>query len=757
MIGEAFKFKKLEQDILIPMFCGKDEHDETEIMRCLYNLAEYPEEDMEKLVNYIIRTKIRYDGEPPKEEKFNQIYESIKTLDFYEVIRRNINICEKMEKNNDPDFQKYFQGLEKTLSLFCEPLYRAVASFFEDEQAREWLLGKEMKRMEFKSLETFLEESIDRIFLKLEVNAKPMMQEYMEYKVNQPDFNCLQEPLFNELVELNFSKNLNMEIPDITILEEEKREGWLEEKKNQITEFIKNHKNKPVIKEEEENFSEFLKNIGFMKFRNENNVLSQGEIDFLLTQAIRKDSIVNQQREKYLPVIETTLMDFAKNDYMNRTGENTVSYVYSIRDYLIKNSNNGLHFEEGQVKLKRDTVQNIFDGDLSVLDTIYHENEHMLQIKRKSKIPNNFVDYQMLREYAIEALWPKFYQKNYSFMYIEIDARKVGAELTANYLDNIVSENNIDELLENVGNSINELIEKSNQIIKAENEKIMIGEEKVNEAGEFKNISRILDELLNIDNEEKLKEIFAEYPGLEIEYDLSTHKKRSFNDLLNLTRTGKYDYEMMTEIIRTGESCYDISLFDENGLEFFDTLFDWYENLENITDDEKQCFMEIVKDNFSIILRNFNKEIVKINIYEMRGEASDNEFASKYLNTDLLKLHKYIEKFKEVMPESLLEFALSPGRDWCFYKDESFLQKLQMLDDNLVKADLFQEQKRLEKQNYERSFSDILSENGFNEGSIKRIQDIVKTVNTLDKKEQKDFENILIQKEIKQNEEYYNN
>ena len=82
---------------------------------------------------------------------------------------------------------------------------------------------------------------------------------------------------------------------------------------------------------------------------------------------------------------------------------------------------------------------------------------------------------------------------------------------------------------------------------------------------------------------------------------------------------------------------------------------------------------------------------------------------------------------------------------------------LLMLDDNLVKADLFQEQKRLEKQNVERCFSDILSENGFNEGSIKRIQNIVKTVNTLDKKEQQDFENTLIQKEIKQNEEYYNN
>ena len=71
--------------------------------------------------------------------------------------------------------------------------------------------------------------------------------------------------------------------------------------------------NEQVIK-----VSKFLKNIGMLKLNSEQFILPQECIDFLIVQAVRKDSIVNQESEKYLPVLETAIIDFTRLDYIDK-------------------------------------------------------------------------------------------------------------------------------------------------------------------------------------------------------------------------------------------------------------------------------------------------------------------------------------------------------------------------------------------------------------------------------------------------------
>lgn len=757
--------KKLEHDILFQMFCKKDEQGETEITKCLSNFADCSE-DFEKLVKYIIRIHDDYSGAEINDEAFKSIYDSIIGLDFSSLINKNFYVQEKMNKNQDTDFEKYFQGVEKTIALFAESKnegYIATNNFLENDNYRYFSLGKLTNKTDFKSIEKFIEQTVDRCSYNLNDYSSSVIEEYIKNKINQPDFNIVQEPVFCELIQVYKDGRLAIDDMDFSFLDEkiEKEFGSEEVIFNKINNYLEKHKNKSVVKEEEEEFSEFLNYLSAMKISDENNILSQETIDFLLAQAIRKDSIVNQEREKYLPVIETAIADFAYHDYLNRTGEDEIEYVYSIRDYISADSVRGRHYPYGQVKIKRDLIINLFEGDLEVFNTIYHENEHMLQTRKKSKTPDNFIDYQICREDVIKYLWPEFYSKNYDLMYEEIDAREKAAQLTADYLEKIVSANTIDDILENVGNSVVDMISKSNKEVEKEQQNYSDAEIKRTQNGRMINGTQILDDLIGKYDKVLVREFFSKRPALEIEYDFDTMKKRDFNSLITLTRTGKYDYEMMRQIIRAGNTVETIDFANESSFDVFDTLIEWSEDIANKevkNDNEKQCFMDICNDNFIKIFDSIYNMIANITSFEMG--LGLNNFDEKNLNRKifdgkniaLVKLHSCLEKLKTITPESPLGQVLNQNHDWVYLDEKNYLERVINYDEFLVTTNLFKQQKKFVEQSNERSFSTILFEVGFSNASIERIQNVVKNADTLNKKTQQKEEYSITQNQVNKNE-----
>ena len=86
------------------------------------------------------------------------------------------------------------------------------------------------------------------------------------------------------------------------------------------------------------------------------------------------------------------------------------------------------------VVAKRNRIKRLFNGDLSPINTIYHENTHMTQEDRLEKLPTNYKEYMMQKERVIREVSPKYYNENYTMMYIEIEARERAAQKTAKYI-----------------------------------------------------------------------------------------------------------------------------------------------------------------------------------------------------------------------------------------------------------------------------------------------------------------------------------
>ena len=80
--------------------------------------------------------------------------------------------------------------------------YLTTNNFLENDNYRYFSLGKLTNKTDFKSIEKFIEQTVDRCSYNLNDYSSSVIEEYIKNKINQPDFNIVQEPVFCELIQV---------------------------------------------------------------------------------------------------------------------------------------------------------------------------------------------------------------------------------------------------------------------------------------------------------------------------------------------------------------------------------------------------------------------------------------------------------------------------------------------------------------------------------------------------------------------------
>lgn len=636
-----------------------------------------------------------------------QIYDELQDLDINELLESNLKL-DDMTSVYSGDSEKVFEGADLAISLLCEYDLDIAEKLFVRNGIKD-CFGKDIPKNNFKSLDIFVEKTIDNIGVKFFWQEySSFIKEYIKLKIEQPGFDILMGNMVNEFIqEINCKECYNDKLDLSSLKEKYKLEcGSKELALNQMQAFLEKYKKKPITKDNEEEFSKFLKNIGMLKLNSEQFILPQECIDFLIVQAVRKDSIVNQESEKYLPVLETAIIDFTRLDYIDKTNENEVDEIYAVRDYLGKSSTSGQMEWHGMTFIKRELIRKLFDCNFEIIEVVYHENRHVEQNMKIKKIPETFVDHQISKERFIEKFLSYYYETNYIYEYSEIDAREISAQLTANYLEKIAYGKIIDDALDNMGNSIKEMIME--QIFTNEKNKIKEyhnyekANEKVAENGNQEEcVSDIVENVLQNRDPKDLKNYYSCHPALQIEFD-DNGKRKKFNSLIDTIRTGKYNYQMMSQIITASNTISDVNLSDGSVFAVLDNLLSWSKDLENKEDlkDEHEAVRAIVADNFPLLFSGIRDELRKSK-------------KSKQLNIDLLKIIEYMEKLKIVqntkadnpLKWGLLRMEYNKARyniDDIFRELEAFSIPLQVFDEGNVggsklSRDVYSETVKLER------------------------------------------------------------
>ena len=123
--------------------------------------------------------------------------------------------------------------------------------------------------------------------------------------------------------------------------------------------------------------------------------------------------------EKYQGVIERTVEDFSRS-------------FYDIKSFITKDSStfDGVTHENifgaSKITYIESIVHNFIEnGDISILNAVYHENTHVDQGK---SLPDNYMRYMMYKEILLRNKIPEYYETNYREIFYEIEAREKGAE-----------------------------------------------------------------------------------------------------------------------------------------------------------------------------------------------------------------------------------------------------------------------------------------------------------------------------------------
>lgn len=180
---------------------------------------------------------------------------------------------------------------------------------------------------------------------------------------------------------------------------------------------------------------------------------------------------------EFKDIQECILCDFATNIERNNEIYDVMNYIDETNEMIFIN---GLYSHLQYIKLNEDLIENFPRKNVKILDTLYHEIEHVLQnkdIKEKNFYGNR---YKMYIEGEISKKIRDYNKLNYYNLYIEIEARLAGAIKLAEFLDDIKL--NKDEYFV-FGESVSEYVERRIAECKvllkrADLKKISINEEK---------------------------------------------------------------------------------------------------------------------------------------------------------------------------------------------------------------------------------------------------------------------------------------
>lgn len=351
----------------------------------------------------------------------------------------------------------------------------------------------------------------------------------------------------------------------------------------------------------QEEYNEFIEKVSEIR-------LHQGRMPQKYAEYIIKQGIISTERSKYV-IVERAIEDIAEYE-LEKIGINNYTIRIQDKEFLSSKDNIGLHTrgKNSRILISRNEMKE--NGIIKIIEGIFHEIAHANQINQIEQGKNNKISYNVLKENIIREESEEFYNKNYKYIYAEIDARLKGYLQKAKMLKRIgFSEEEIDEF---EAGDLKQRIVTSKEEKQAGKNKILY--EKIED------VNKIFLEIL-----QKKPELLEKYEVLKFEYENNDGKisRRSYVDIL------KTYEEQLSQTTNKKEIARISNLFE--GILFNETLIP-KEKMQQ----ELEQLSEMKTDNE--IVKAFQNKLLKKQVSQSEKDTSKK---SNFLNA-FKKLYKSI-------------------------------------------------------------------------------------------------------------------
>ena len=302
-------------------------------------------------------------------------------------------------------------------------------------------------------------------------------------------------------------------------------------------------------------FEHFCKDIKKLKVAN--GRIPEKYCDYLINQKLNNNSDINQNIDKYLPLLKRAFED--KSNYiLEKNGITGYQIIFFEDDG--KGTQGYQNANARKIAYLEDNLRNLNVTNTHIINTMFHEIQHAIQAKNYGTTDFsllNGLQYNMLKEEIIRKDDIVFYNRNYTRMYCEIEARLAGAKGQAEYLyylgvpeNQIIEDNKYDKILLKDCYELRQKEEK-------ENEDYAIN--KIGRDGNIVSISEKVSEILKKD-----PSWLEKYPILALEFNENGERKSTVEILKNALNT---DYEKNSSLEEIYRKIFDGNIkvdLDEN-------------------------------------------------------------------------------------------------------------------------------------------------------------------------------------------------
>ena len=253
------------------------------------------------------------------------------------------------------------------------------------EQIENYISSKELNGEDvYKSelVSTYIESFITNIMNRKEETEESfqLFKKYIDRITKREDFDIFNEQYVSDTLQLlythRFSNDRETEIQEI--LERNCQISQIDVKKESqiLLDFIENNYGKIIT--EESKMDEFSKHLGNLKLA-DYRIYNQDILNFVIQQALDKNSIISKNPEKYLGLVGRCIEDFARNDLAGKI--NQENYVYFIREDIGLKRAIGKHIADTCIYFKKSKLIDLIKySSLSIISNVFHENTHAPKI-----------------------------------------------------------------------------------------------------------------------------------------------------------------------------------------------------------------------------------------------------------------------------------------------------------------------------------------------------------------------------------------
>lgn len=379
-----------------------------------------------------------------------------------------------------------------------------------------------------KLVSTYIESFITNIMNRKEETEESFQffKKYIDEITKREDFDIFNEQYVSDTLQLlytrRFQNDRETEIQEI--LEKNCHISQIDVKKELqiLLDFIEHNYGKIIT--EESKMDEFSKHLGNLKLA-DYRIYNQNILNFVIQQALDRNSVISKNPEKYLGLVGRCIEDFARNDLAGKI--NQENYVYFIREDIGLKRAIGKHIADKCIYLKKSKLIDLVkNGSLSIISNVFHENAHASQnYDINASKYSSYYKYLMIKEDVIKNYDQTFYKVNYSKMFEEIEARLIEAQKTGQLLEKICPDTAVELVLYDIKDMI---ISETREDAETEMQNYKNARYKIDTSTLYRSakVEDIFDKIIA-----KNPKYLEKYPGLNIEYN-SDGSLKTIGDML---------------------------------------------------------------------------------------------------------------------------------------------------------------------------------------------------------------------------------